>query len=190
MGYILEGTSPSIVFDFLAATVKSFDGLDYAKLAEVTEQWPIVGRGDLYYGGTTYENTQGLGAQLTSAAGRGETYKLPAAKKAKSLRPKEGEVLAVPVTKLYDQGATVVPAELLSERIGEATVTLNPATARELGAEAGELVKLAFNGTQAEVRVRTDEAVSTGVALVPRSFGLAVREPVAASVKSTKKARG
>jgi len=69
-------------------------------------------------------------------------------------------------------------------------VTLNPATARELGAEAGELVKLAFNGTQAEVRVRTDEAVSTGVALVPRSFGLAVREPVAASVKSTKKARG
>ena len=190
MGYILEGTSPSIVFDFLAATVKSFDGLDYAKLAEVTEQWPIVGRGDLYYGGTTYENTQGLGAQLTSAAGRGETYKLPAAKKAKSLRPKEGEVLAVPVTKLYDQGGTVVQAELLSQRIGEATVTLNPATARELGAEAGELVKLAFNGTQAEVRVRTDEAVSTGVALVPRSFGLAVREPVAASVKSTKKARG
>ncbi len=100
--------------------MKSFEGLDYAKLAEVTEQWPIIGRGDVYYGGTSYENKQGLGAQLTSAAGRGETYKLPAAKKAKSLRPKEGEVLAVPVTKLYDQGATVVPAELLAERIGEA----------------------------------------------------------------------
>ena len=190
MGYILEGTSAFIVFDFLATDVKSFDGLNYAKLAEVTEQWPMIGRGDVNYGGTSYENKHGLGAQLTSAAGRGETYKLPAAKKAKSLRPKEGEVLAVPVTKLYDQGATVVPAELLSQRIGEPCVTLNPATAQELGAEAGELVKLAFNGTQAEVRVRTDEAVATGVALVPRSFGLAVREPVAVSVKSMKKARG
>ena len=90
----------------------------------------------------------------------------------------------------HTQPIEQVPAELLSQRIGEPSVTLNPATARELGAEAGELVKLAFNGTQAEVRVRTDEAVSTGVALVPRSFGLAVREPVAVSVKSTKKARG
>jgi NADH-quinone oxidoreductase subunit G len=189
MGYILEGTLPAIVFDFMATTVKSFDGLDYAKLVEVTEQWPIVGRGDVYYGGTSYENKHGLGAQLTSAAGRGETYKLPAAKKAKSLRPKEGEVLAVPVTKLYDQGTTVLPAELLAERIGEPSVTLNPATAQELGAEAGELVKLAWNGSQAEVRVRTDESISTGVALVPRSFGLAMREPVAVSVKSAKKVK-
>ena len=190
MGYILEGTSSAIVFDFLTNTVKSFEGLDYAKLAEVTEQWPIVGRGDLYYGGTTYENTQGLGAQLTSAAGRGETYKLPAPKKAKFLRPKEGEVLAIPVTKLYDMGATVLPAELLAERIGEPSVTLNPATAEELGAAAGELVKISWNGTQAEVRVRIDDTIFTGVALVPRSFGLAVREPVAVSVKSAKKARG
>jgi NADH-quinone oxidoreductase subunit G len=189
MGYILEGTSPSIVFDFLATDVKSFEGLNYAKLAEVTEQWPIIGRGDVNYGGTSYENKHGLGAQLTSAAGRGETFKLPAAKKAKSLRPKEGEVLAVPVTKLYDQGATVVTAELLAERIGEAFVTLNPATAQELGAEAGELVKLSWNGTQFEVRVRTDESIATGVALVPRSFGLAVREPVAVSVKSAKKVK-
>ncbi len=189
MGYILEGASPSIVFDYLATDVKSFEGLNYAKLAEVTEQWPIVGRGDLYYGGATYENKEGLGAQLTSAAGRGETYKLPAARRARSLRPKEGELLAVPVTKLYDQGQTVLPAELLSERIGEPTVTLNPATAEALGAAAGEWVKLSWNGSQAEVRVRTDETISTGVALVPRSFGLAVREPVAALVKSAKKVK-
>jgi hypothetical protein len=51
------------------------------------------------------------------------------------------------------------------------------------------LVKLSFNGTQAEVRVRTDDTISTGVALVPRSFGLTVREPVAVSVKSAKKVK-
>jgi NADH-quinone oxidoreductase subunit G len=189
MNYILEGESPSIVFDYLTTEAKSFEGLNYAKLAEVTEQWPLVGRGEVNYGGTSYENKHGLGAQLTSAAFRGENYKLPAAKKVKSLRPKEGELLAVPVTKLYDQGTTVIPAALLAERIGEASVTLNPATAEELGAAVGELVKLSWNGSQSEVRVRTDDSISTGVALVPRSFGMALREPVVASVKSAKKVK-
>lgn len=189
MNYILEGESPSIVFDYLASDVKSFEELNYAKLAEVTEQWPMVGRGDVNYGGTGYENKQGLGAQLTSAADRGETYDLPAVKKAKSLRPKEGELLAVPVTKLYDQGATVIPAELLAQRIGEPSVTLNPATAQALGAAAGELVNLTWNGSQSEVRVRTDESIATGVALVPRSFGVAVRAPVVVSVMFAKKVK-
>jgi NADH-quinone oxidoreductase subunit G len=189
MGYILEGTSPSIVFDYVATDVKAFEGLNYAKLAEVTAQWPLVGRSEVNYGGTCYDNKNGLGAQLTSAAARGETYKLPAAKKAKSLRPKEGEVLAVPVTKLYDQGTTVIPAELLAQRIGEPTMTLNPATAEELGAEAGELVKLSWNSSQVEVRLRTDESIATGVALIPRSFGMTVREPVVISVKSAKKVK-
>jgi NADH-quinone oxidoreductase subunit G len=190
MGTILEGTSLSIVFDFIVHSLPAFDGLDYDRLAEVTEQWPIVGRGDMYYGGTTYENKQGLGAHLSSAAQRGETFKLPAAKNIKSLRPKEGELLAVPVTKLYDMGGTVTSAELLAQRTGEATISLHPDTAQKVGAEAGDTVKVSWNGSQAEVRVRTDEGISTGVALVPRSFGLSVREPVLLSIKSAKKVRG
>ena len=190
LNYILEGSSAAVVFNILASSLPAFDGLDYSRLAEVTEQWPIVGRGDMYYGGTTYENKQGLGAHLSSGAQRGETFKLPAAKAVQSLRPKENELLAVPVTKLYDRGVTVTSAALLAAHIGEATITLHPSTAEKLGAEAGELVQISWNGSQAEVRVRTDETISTGVALIPRSFGLAVREPVAVSVKSTKKARG
>ena len=190
MGTILEGASLSIVFDFIVNSLPAFDGLNYDRLAEITEQWPIVGRGDLYYGGTTYENQQGLGAHLSSAAQRGETFKLPAAKNVKSLRPKEGELLAVPVTKLYDKGNTVASTELLAQRTGEATIALHPDTAEKLGAKAGDTVKVSWNGSQAEVRVRTDAGISTGVALVPRSFGLSVREPVVASVKSAKKVRG
>jgi NADH-quinone oxidoreductase subunit G len=189
MNIILEGASPSIVFDFIASTLPAFDGLDYDRLAEVTEQWPMVGRADVNYAGTSYENKEGLGAHLSSAASRGETYKLPAAKSVKSLRPKENELLAVPVTKLYDLGLTVTPAELLRERTGEATIALHPATAEKLGAEVGGVVKLSWNGSQSEVRVRTDETISTGVALVPRSFGVAVREPVVVSLKSSKKVK-
>src|SRR5215208_1892415 len=50
MGIVLEGTSPSTAFDILADSVKSFEGLDYGRVSEVTPQWPIVGRGDMYYG--------------------------------------------------------------------------------------------------------------------------------------------
>ncbi|MEZ0397163.1 MAG: NADH-quinone oxidoreductase subunit NuoG [Anaerolineales bacterium] len=63
-GLEVEGRSALLVMDKIAAAVPAFAGISYGKLAEVTEQWPIVGRGDLYYGGTTYENRQGLGVHL------------------------------------------------------------------------------------------------------------------------------
>ena len=181
-GIELEGSSPVLVFEKLAVEVKDFQGLSYAKLAEVTEQWPIVGRGDLYYGGTTYENTQGLGVQLVSAAERGETVSIPEVGKDAGLRPKEDELLAVPVTKLYDRGATVAPAELLKERIGETFIALHPDAAERMGVEAGKTVKVSFDGLKGEAVVKIDETISAGVALIPRSMGLAIREPVAIKV--------
>jgi NADH-quinone oxidoreductase subunit G len=183
MGIVLEGMSVSAVFDILAASVKSFEGLTYAKLAEVRPQWPIVGRDDLYYGGTTYENTQGMGAQLSAAAGRGEKVSLPKVEKEAVLRPKEKELLAVPVTKLYDRGTTVLPSELLHPRIGEARVVLHPETAKSLGVEEGRKVNVSFNGMSGEAVVKLTDTISMGVALIPRSMGLAIREPVAVKVK-------
>jgi NADH-quinone oxidoreductase subunit G len=179
----LAGSSSVLVFDQLAASVKDFAGLSYAKLAEVSEQWPIVGRGDLYYGGTTYENTQGLGAQLVSAAERGEAVSIPEVREEAGLRPKEDELLAVPVTKLYDRGTTVTPATLLTAHIGEATIALHPEAARKLGLEAGNQVTVSFDGVSGEALVKIDETISAGVALVPRSMGLAIHEPVAIKVK-------
>jgi len=183
MGVVLEGTSVSAVFDILAASIKSFEGLDYAKLAEVKPQWPIVGRGDVYYGGTTYENTQGLGVHLSAAATRGEKVSIPKFQKEAVARPKENELLAVPVTKLYDRGTTILPAELLHERIGDASVVLHPDAARNLGVVAGQTVNVSFNGVSGEVVVKLDDTISVGVALIPRSMGLAIREPVAVKVK-------
>ena len=179
---VLEGSSPLLVFEKLAAEVKDFEGLSYAKLAEVTEQWPLVGRGDLYYGGASYENTQGLGVQLVSAAERGEAISIPDIQKETGLRPKEDELLAVPVTKLYDRGTTVAPAELLDERIGEATIALHPDAAKKLGVEAGAKVTVSFDGVKGEAVVKIDETISAGVVLIPRSMGLAIHEPVAIKV--------
>lgn len=190
LGFGTENGSALVTFDRIALAVKDFAGLDHFKLAEVKAQWPIVGRGDMYYGGTTYENTQGLGVQLSTAAERGETASLPKIQKeAAALRPQENELLAVPVTKLYDRGLTVQSAELLDQRIGEATVSLHPEAAKRLGVEAGARVNISFDGVNGEAVVRIDETISAGVVLVPRSMGLAIREPVLARVLNLAEAK-
>ena len=73
-------------------------------------------------------------------------------------------------------------AELLAQRIGEPTVSLHPEAAKRLGVGAGGRVSLAFNGLNAEALVKIDDTISAGVVLVPRSMGLAVREPVSVQV--------
>ena len=184
MGMDLEGVSASVVFDILANSIKSFEGLSYARLAEVKTQWPIVGRGDLYYGGTTYENTQGLGAHLSAVETREGTESISQVQKEATSHPKEKELLAVPITKLYDRGTTVMVSKLLHQRIGEARITLHPEAAKRLGVEEGQAVNVSFDGVSGAAVVKLDDAISETVALIPRSMGIAIHEPVAVQVES------
>jgi NADH-quinone oxidoreductase subunit G len=184
MGIELEASSATAVFERLAANVKSFEGLTYVRISEVRPQWPIVGRGDMYYGGTTYENTMGLGTHLTNAAGRGESVEISHAEREKAPRPNENELLAVPVNKLYDRGTTVMQsADLLRDRIGHPTIALHPNAAEKLGVEAGQLVTVSFDGVSGGARVKLDDTIPVGVALVPREMGFAIHEPVPAQIR-------
>ncbi len=70
LGIDLEGGSPRKVMDRMAVIVPAYKGISYEKLVEVQEQWPIIGRADLYYGGTSYQNTQGLGVHLGQPVGK------------------------------------------------------------------------------------------------------------------------
>ena len=190
MGIDLEGKSVSAAFDQLANSVKSFEGLNYARISETKPQWPIVGRGDMYYGGTTYENTMGTGAHLTSIDGRWRNEQsLQSRELGKAAgRPSEKELLAVPVTRLYDRGTTVMmSANLLRERIGGPLIRLHPETSKNLGLEDGQLVNISFEGASGDVAVKLDETVPAGVALVPREMGLAIREPALAEVHALEK---
>jgi NADH-quinone oxidoreductase subunit G len=175
LGIELEGHSAARVMDRLAASTQAYERLSYRRLAEVTEQWPLVGRGDLYYGGTTYENKQGLGVQLEPMALR--SISSPAG--GSSLRPDEDRWLAVPVTRLYDLGITVRTSELLRQRIDAAVILLNPEMAKTLEVDAGGQVEL--NGNRLEARL--DASVPASVVLVPRSMGIPIHTPVAAKLK-------
>ena len=182
-GIALEGRAPLLVMNRLAASEKAFAGISYAGLAEVTEQWPLVGRGDLYYGGTSYENTQGLGVHLALS---GSTPAAPA--RAQVLVKGKGELIALPVTKLYDRGTTVAPAKLLESHIGAPGIIVSPATAAKLGLENGGQAQIRLNGVEAAVQVKFDESLGTGLVLVYRSFGIPISEPAAVSVSVAEKA--
>jgi NADH-quinone oxidoreductase subunit G len=189
MGVILEGTAAAVVFEIMTAEEESsFAGLTFARLSDVWPQWPIIGRGDLYYGGTTYENTQGLGVQLFSAAQRGEKFSLPRVHRVPTLRPKEAQLLGVPVTRLYDRARSVLSAGLLGPRIGEAFVALHPIAAEQMGISGGQRVTVSVDGTSKEVVVKIDAGIASGVALVPRSMGVPISEPTPIRLKAIKKA--
>ena len=180
LGLEIEGRSASHVMDKLAASVKAFTGISYLKLAEVVDQWPIVGRSDMYYGGTTYANKQGLGVQLSLTTGPSPALTPSSSPKGRGgLRPDEDQWLAVPVTRLYDQGITVITSEMLKSHIGEISIFLNPEAAKSLDVQPGD--ELVFNGLRAQAVL--DETVPASVVLVPRSMGLQTAMPVVANLK-------
>jgi anaerobic selenocysteine-containing dehydrogenase len=74
-------------------------------------------------------------------------------------------------------------ADLLRDRIGGPTIALHPDAAKNLGLEAGQLVSISFDGVSGHAVVKLDDTISVGVALVPRSMGLAIREPVPANIR-------
>ena len=176
VGKELESASAAMVFLGIVGKFKDYADLDYQVLAEVTEQWPIIGREDLYYGGTGYANKQGLGVQLNNGAGRGEPVSLEIFD-----LPESGTdgLTAYPITRLYDQGNLMRYAAVMFPRIDTSHVMLNPADADGLG----ESALVGLNGFQAEVDIKTNENVPQGVVLVPRSFGLPITAPTRITVK-------
>jgi anaerobic selenocysteine-containing dehydrogenase len=91
-------------------------------------------------------------------------------------------LVAVPATKLYDQGTTVAPAKLIGNHIGPVSVSLNPVTAGKLGVENGGQARVSLNNVEAEVQVKFDESLAEGILLLYRSFGIPISEPTAVTL--------
>jgi len=179
--------SAASVMAQLAKLNPVFENLDYQKLAQFKEQWPIMGRGDSFYAGTATENSQGTGVKLPlTQAGTAPTWpRVPDFK-----LPKLG-LIAFPVARLYDQGVTIMASSLLHDRIGEPYVVLNAADADRLNIKDGALVRLLY-GDQGGVVIapaRLDEHLPERVVLVPLSFGIPISSPMPVEVRLAERAR-
>lgn len=181
LGLELEDRIASKVMTQIAQEVPDYAEVSYIKLAEVSEQWPIVGRGDLYYGGTTYENLQGMGAQLAPEAQWGESPTLSWTQPAPVQR--SDSLTAVPVTRLYDRGQTVITSNLLQSRIPQPYIKISPQDARELDLPSGSTIQVNLNGTATLVILRIDANIPQGYVLVPRSFGIPIFAPSTVEIK-------
>ena len=134
----------------------------------------MVGRQDLYYGGTTYDNHQGVGVQL---APLGLDASQPRTEGEVAKAQPSGLLLA-PVTRLLDRGALVTPSELLASRLAKLGLSLHPETALKLGLAEGQEVQLALGGGKYSLPVTLDETLPLGVGLLPRSCGAPAWGPV------------
>jgi NADH-quinone oxidoreductase subunit G len=172
VGVSAEGT-PLRIFNRLAARIPAFKDLSYQLLAQVTEQWPIVGRGDIYYGGTLYANAQGLGVQLSHPP------QMPSLTwpQVPEIILHEGKLLAVPITILYDRGQTLRNSELLHNRIPLTYVVVHPDEAIKLNITDGSWVKLQMDGFHGEVILLVNGQVPPGIALIPRSLDVPINSP-------------
>jgi len=179
LGLALESRTASLVFKALAAATPQFAGLSYQKLAEVTEQWPIIGRADVYYGGTTYDNYQGLGVTLPLVPA------LPIAKIeiAAKIEIGKDEVLAVPFTRLLDRGTAIVKTELLANRLVKPEIWLHPTLAEKVGLKGANETVVLIAGIEVRAAVRLDEHLPTDVILIPRSAGLPISAPMPVRVQ-------
>ena len=103
------------VFQALVSAVPIYAGLSYERLAETEPQWPPVGREDLYFSGTAYQNEGGLGCRWPSLVEQDPTLARPAwvPLPVPPARPPE----TVPVRRLMRAGTLINRSTVLKPRL-------------------------------------------------------------------------
>ncbi|MCJ7624005.1 MAG: hypothetical protein MUO76_10920, partial [Anaerolineaceae bacterium] len=144
--------------------------------------WPVIGREDLYYGGTSYVNHQGMGAQLPPFTLVSKTIGLPEVAEPVPVQVPEGMLLVVPVTKLYS-GNICSYSTLLHQRMAKPILKLHPELAEKHGLIDGEVSSITVHNIEADVMIVLDEALPSNAATLPRGVGIPIFGPVAAKVQ-------
>lgn len=150
--------------------VPAFAGMRYNELAKVERQFPDVGGDDLYYGGTAYKNTGGLGVQAPTAADAGEKVTVSKPKAADVPAAKKGGILVVPITRLYNHERVFEPSieEVMRQRVAEPYVQINAADAKKLKVNDGDMVQVKVGDVEVRVRAHVNGTAPEGVVLLPR----------------------
>jgi len=161
--------SAAMVMRDINAAVPAYAEASYPRLAQVVEQFPLVGGDDLYYGGTSYFNLAGLGYPIPPAA-EDETAALPVRPAGDAAPPGGTEMTAIPIRLLYDRGTLFEPSTVMHQRVPEPYVELNVADAERIGIDNGDRVAVVGDGFRAEVTARVNGRAPAGFALLPRQL--------------------
>jgi NADH-quinone oxidoreductase subunit G len=181
LGLDMNVKSELEVFEQMVAVTAGYEELTYEALSKVDAQWPPVGDEDLYFGGTSFKNTLGLGVQVPSGAERGASYTFGSIEGAKL---PESEWLLIPVVDLYDRGRTVTESKVLEPRLAPKKLRVSEGSMRKIGVEPGHEVELHLNGDIHVLPVAIEASLPDGIVLVGHSQGIPVRAPAAVELKA------
>ncbi|MDX2138917.1 MAG: NADH-quinone oxidoreductase subunit NuoG [Chloroflexota bacterium] len=160
-------TSAAATMMEITQQVPGWEGCRYPELAKVSKQFPDVGGNDLYYGGTSYKNTGGLGVQIASAAEKGAVSEGKVNLPAKL----SGGMIGIPVTRLYNRERVFRPseAEFMGGRVAQSFVELNVIDAKNMGIKTGDTVQVTVNGSTAlRARANVGGNAPSGTVIIPR----------------------
>jgi NADH-quinone oxidoreductase subunit G len=183
MGLHLESAA-ALVMKQIAAHVNRYEEINYAALAYSEPQHPIIGRSDLYYGGTMYENKQGLGVQLDSLADRKEALNIVLPNHPLEISVPGGGMVAYPLTRLYDRGSMLIENQTLHNRLAQKSVWLSADTARRIGLVDKGLANLQIGNANTTIRVQIEPELPDDCAVIPRSMGIPLFGPVAVTIQA------
>jgi NADH-quinone oxidoreductase subunit G len=180
-GVSFDAGSVVSLFAEIAASILTYGELTYQSLAEFKSEWPPVRGDDLYFGGTSFANHQGLGVQLDPIQRVDKPPKV--AWSHADTAPADQELLLVPVDRLLDRGTTVVPSDMLASRLQTRHIEVSPKDASRLGLQDGAEAVIEMNGSVHKIEVVIRDSVPEGSALLPRSIGVPAVEPKLAKIQ-------
>ena len=179
---LVPGSAEKVLKEIIKSQ-PNYESLTLAALREAPEQQPFVAKEALSYTGTVFKNTSGVGVILPVEA---EKTEIPL-EKISLIKTKFGKgLIAVPVTRLYDQGTMVRSSEVLHPRLLTSQLIINPTDAEKAGLTSENQVKISFGKRIFEAVVAVDQSVPEGVVLVPRSMGILLVGPENAVIKAVK----
>jgi NADH-quinone oxidoreductase subunit G len=88
------------------------------------------------------------------------------------------------VTRLFDRGSLLLYSKVLQPRLPSPYLEINPEDAQKLQIQDGQTVQVELGEVAAVMTARLLEGVPPGVALVPRSLGLPLKEPSPIQVRA------
>ncbi|MEZ4517291.1 MAG: NADH-quinone oxidoreductase subunit NuoG [Chloroflexota bacterium] len=161
----------SLVFRDIAKEAAPYKEMDYRTLAHVEPQWPIIGREDLYYGGTAYDNNAGLGQQwaATAESDSVDVYEVPAISRemgAGAADASRGELVVLQIPALYTADALTTKTPMLTDRLAEPALLVSDTDAATMDLIDGDLVVVDVNGNEVFAVARVNDDAPLGVAML------------------------
>ena len=149
----------------LSRSVPGYNVASFSALSISRGTWGRQPNEAVYYDGTSYENSEGVGIQLAATAEDSRTvFQLTLT--APLPKPMGGELLLFPVTRAYDGGEWVRGSKLANRTVPAHIILSMPDSAR-LNVGIGELVTVTSAAGSVTLPAQIETGLDAGVALIP-----------------------